>query len=135
MGWWPTIATRQLLILFLHDLTFLHQYQLIWFKEFEFWVVITKVGKSLSIIPPTEPNTSSGNDDLSILWLSPDEWMVYSNEKSNPNNFMIRVGANIEIGCRFHLSEKDYPNLMGSYKDILSLSEIDSLVEFIKKQK
>ena len=47
---------------------------------------ITKVGKSLSIIPPTEPNTSSGNDDLSILWLSPDEWMVYSNEKSNPNN-------------------------------------------------
>ena len=47
---------------------------------------ITKVGKSLSIIPPTEPNTSSCNDDLSILWLSPDEWMVYSNEKSNPNN-------------------------------------------------
>ena len=25
------------------DLTFLHHYQIIWFKEFEFWVVISKV--------------------------------------------------------------------------------------------
>ena len=33
---------------------------------------ITKIGKELSIIPPTDPNTSSGNDSLSILWLSPD---------------------------------------------------------------
>ena len=44
---------------------------------------ITKIGKSLSIIPPTEANTSSGNEILSILWLSPDEWMIYSNEKKN----------------------------------------------------
>ena len=42
---------------------------------------ITKVGKVLSIIPPTDPNTSSGNDNLNILWLSPDEWMIYSNDK------------------------------------------------------
>ena len=44
---------------------------------------ITKIGKSLSIIPPTEANTSSWNEILSILWLSPDEWMIYSNEKKN----------------------------------------------------
>ena len=44
---------------------------------------ITKVGKSLSIIPPTDPNTSSGNENLNILWLSPDEWMLYSNNKIN----------------------------------------------------
>ena len=44
---------------------------------------ITKIGKSLSIIPPTEANTSSGNEVLSFLWLSPDEWMVYTNEKKN----------------------------------------------------
>ncbi len=43
----------------------------------------TKVGKSLSIIPPTDPNTSSGNENLNILWLSPDEWMLYSNNKIN----------------------------------------------------
>jgi len=46
---------------------------------------MTKVGKNLSIIPPTDPNTSSGNEDLNILWLSPDEWMVYSNNKINQN--------------------------------------------------
>ena len=51
---------------------------------------ITKVGKVLSIIPPTDPNTSSGNDNLNILWLSPDEWMIYSNDKislNDANNF------------------------------------------------
>ena len=38
---------------------------------------ITKIGKELSIIPPSDPNTSSGNEKLNILWLSPDEWLVY----------------------------------------------------------
>ena len=30
---------------------------------------ITKIGKELSIIPPTDPNTSSGNEKLNILWI------------------------------------------------------------------
>ena len=47
---------------------------------------ITKVGKVLSIIPPTDPNTSSGNDNLNMLWLSPDEWMIYSNDKNTLND-------------------------------------------------
>jgi sarcosine oxidase subunit gamma len=47
---------------------------------------ITKIGKTLSIIPPTDPNTSSGNENLNILWLSPDELMVYSNDKVNLND-------------------------------------------------
>ena len=42
---------------------------------------ITKIGKELSIIPPADPNTSSGNKDLNVLWLSPDEWLLYSNYK------------------------------------------------------
>jgi len=44
---------------------------------------ITKVGKILSIISPTDPNTSSTNDNLNILWLSPDEWMIYFNDRSH----------------------------------------------------
>tara|TARA_Y100000590_G_scaffold418109_1_gene518487 strand:- start:68 stop:628 length:561 start_codon:yes stop_codon:yes gene_type:complete len=40
---------------------------------------ITKIGKELSIIPPTDPNTSSSNEKLNLLWLSPDEWLIYSN--------------------------------------------------------
>ena len=47
---------------------------------------LTKIGKSLSIILPTETNTSSGNDNLNIIWLGPDEWMVYSNNKINSTN-------------------------------------------------
>ena len=42
---------------------------------------ITKIGKELSIIPPADPNTSSGNEYLNIIWLSPDEWLIYSNDK------------------------------------------------------
>ena len=47
---------------------------------------ITKIGKELSIIPPTDPNTSSGNERFNILWLSPDEWLLYSNDKIDLKN-------------------------------------------------
>jgi len=47
---------------------------------------ITKIEKELSIMPPTDPNTSSGNEKLNILWLSPDEWLLYSNEKIDLKN-------------------------------------------------
>jgi len=47
---------------------------------------ITKIGKELSIIPPTDSNTSSGNEKFNILWLSPDEWLLYSNDKIDPKN-------------------------------------------------
>lgn len=40
-----------------------------------------KIGKILSIIPPVESNMSSINDNYSLLWLSPDEWLLYSNNK------------------------------------------------------
>ena len=41
---------------------------------------ISAVGKSLNILLPTEANTSSQSDKLTALWLSPDEWMMFSNE-------------------------------------------------------
>ena len=44
---------------------------------------ITKIGKELSIITPVDPNTSSSNEKLNLLWLSPDEWLLYSNNKFN----------------------------------------------------
>ena len=47
---------------------------------------ITKIGKELSIIPPTDPNTSSGNEKFNMLWLSPDEWLLYSNDKIDLKN-------------------------------------------------
>ncbi len=44
---------------------------------------LSAIGKSLNLLLPTEANTSSRSDRLTALWLSPDEWMVYSNEILN----------------------------------------------------
>ena len=50
---------------------------------------ISAVGKSLNILLPTESNTSAQSDKLTAVWLSPDEWMIYSNEPvdKNINNY------------------------------------------------
>ena len=50
---------------------------------------ISAVGKSLNILLPTESNTSAQSDKLTAVWLSPDEWMIYSNETvdKNINNY------------------------------------------------
>ena len=44
---------------------------------------LTSVGKNLNMILPTEANTSSMSDKLTAIWLSPDEWMIVSNEIVN----------------------------------------------------
>ena len=46
---------------------------------------ISAVGISLNIILPTEPNTSTQSNKLTALWLSPDEWMIFSNDPVNEN--------------------------------------------------
>ena len=46
-------------------------------KKREFF---TTVGKHLDMILPTEANTSSSSSKLTSIWLSPDEWMVISNQ-------------------------------------------------------
>ena len=44
---------------------------------------LTNVGKNLNMILPTEANTSTTSDKLIAIWLSPDEWMIISNELAN----------------------------------------------------
>ena len=46
---------------------------------------ISAVGKTLNILLPTEANTSTQSDKLTAVWLSPDEWMIYSNETVDEN--------------------------------------------------
>ena len=41
---------------------------------------ISAIGKSLNMLLPTEANTSTQSDKLTALWLSSDEWMIFSNE-------------------------------------------------------
>ena len=52
----------------------------------------TTVGKHLDMILPTEANTSSSSSKLTSIWLSPDEWMVVSNEKAkkDANNTILK---------------------------------------------
>ena len=40
----------------------------------------TNIGKNLNMILPTEANTSTASGQLTAIWLSPDEWLVVSNE-------------------------------------------------------
>jgi sarcosine oxidase subunit gamma len=41
---------------------------------------ITAIGKNLNMILPIEANTSTSGETLTALWLSPDEWMLISND-------------------------------------------------------
>ena len=40
-------------------------------KEF-----LTNVSEILETLVPIEPNTSNGNNNLKIIWLSPNEWLI-----------------------------------------------------------
>tara|TARA_B100001250_G_C19760768_1_gene772367 strand:+ start:245 stop:808 length:564 start_codon:yes stop_codon:yes gene_type:complete len=44
---------------------------------------LKNIGKNLNMILPTEANTSTTSDKLTAIWLSPDEWMIVSNELTN----------------------------------------------------
>jgi len=60
---------------------------------------ISAVGKSLNILLPIEANTSAQSNKLTALWLSPDEWMIFSNEPvdENSNNYEIEKLLNNNI--------------------------------------
>jgi sarcosine oxidase subunit gamma len=52
---------------------------------------ISTIGKNINMILPMEANTSSFSDNYTSMWLSPDEWMLVSNntvDKEN-NNYQI----------------------------------------------
>ena len=55
-------------------------------KEF-----ISAIGKNLNMLLPTEANTSTSGETLTAFWLSPDEWMLVSNEvvSENANTYEI----------------------------------------------
>ena len=52
-------------------------------KKREFF---SAIGKSLNILLPVKSNTSTQSQKLSALWLSPDEWMIFSNETNDKNS-------------------------------------------------
>ena len=57
-------------------------------KEREFF---TNIGKNLNMLLPTEANTSTISDKLTAIWLSPDEWMIVTNDevKKDTNEYQL----------------------------------------------
>ena len=52
---------------------------------------LSTIGKNINMILPMEANTSSTSDNYTAMWLSPDEWMIVTNntvDKEN-NNYPI----------------------------------------------
>jgi sarcosine oxidase, subunit gamma len=47
---------------------------------------LSTIGKNINMILPVEANMSSSSDKYTSLWLSPDEWMVISNNTINKEN-------------------------------------------------
>ena len=84
-------------------------------KKREFF---TTVGKHLDMILPTEANTSSSSSKLTSIWLSPDEWMVVSNDtiKKDTNKYQLEenlynsisktnLGAVVDVTDQFTMLE------------------------------
>ena len=51
----------------------------------------TNIGKNLNILLPTEANTSTISDKFTAIWLSPDEWMIVTNDmvKKDTNEYQL----------------------------------------------
>ena len=85
---------------------------------------LTTVGKHLDMILPTEANTSSSSSKLTSIWLSPDEWMVISNEttEKDSNNYDLEeslynsisktnLGAVVYVTDQFVMLELEGPKV------------------------
>jgi len=90
-------------------------------KKREFF---TAIGKNLDMILPTESNTSSSSSKLTSIWLSPDEWMIVSNNKieNDANKYVLEdelfnsvsqnnLGAVIDVSDQFVLLELKGKNI------------------------
>ena len=56
---------------------------------------LSMVGKILNIILPTEANTSTTNEYITALWLSPDEWLIFKNNVTNRGTEEINIEENL----------------------------------------
>ena len=60
---------------------------------------LSAVGKSLNMVLPAKANTSTQSEKLTALWLSPDEWMIFSNDivKENTNTYDTETLLNLSL--------------------------------------
>ena len=59
-------------------------------KEF-----MSSIGENLNMLLPTEANTSTSGETVTALWLSPDEWMLVSNNLVSEDSNAYEVEDNL----------------------------------------
>ena len=104
---------------------------------------LTTIGKNINMILPMEANTSSSSDNYTSMWLSPDEWMVVSNNTvdKNNNNFEIeellfnkisktKLGAVTDVSDQFVMLDLKGEKIF----DLLSMGCPFNFNEFKKKE-
>ncbi len=104
---------------------------------------LTNIGKNLNMILPTEANTSTTTDKLTAIWLSPDEWMVVSNDvvKKDTNKYELNellfnsisktnLGAVIDVTDQFIQFELQGKNIY----EIFSAGSSFNFNEFKEKK-
>ena len=74
---------------------------------------ITAIGKNLNMVLPTEANTSTSAENLTAFWLSPDEWMLISNDtvKEGSNTYqaeeeLIKNISKVKLGAITDVSDQ-----------------------------
>ena len=74
---------------------------------------ITAIGKNLNMVLPTEANTSTSAEKLTAFWLSPDEWMLISNEtvSEDSNTYqvedeLIKNISKVKLGAVTNVSDQ-----------------------------
>ena len=74
---------------------------------------ITAIGKNLNMVLPIEANTSTSAEKLTAFWLSPDEWMLISNEtvSEDSNTYqvedeLIKNISNVKLGAVTDVSDQ-----------------------------
>ena len=95
------------------------------------------------MILPTEANTSSSSSKLTSIWLSPDEWMIVSNEiiEKDTNKYPLEeslynsisktnLGAVVDVTDQFVLFELEGAKYMNYFPLVVRL-----ILMILKKKK
>ena len=104
---------------------------------------ITAIGKNLNMVLPTEANTSTSAEQLTAFWLSPDEWMLISNEtvSDDSNTYqvedeLIKNISKVKLGAVTDVSDQFVMmNIKGGKVfDLLATGSPFNFNEFKKKK-
>jgi sarcosine oxidase, subunit gamma len=104
---------------------------------------ISAIGKSLNLFLPIEPNTSTSGEVLTAFWLSPDEWMLISNDivKQDTNSYdvedtLINSISKTNLGAVTNVSDQFVMiNIKGSKVfDLFTTGSPFNFNEFKKKK-